>query len=275
MRFADLSAWRKIAVTGSDALEWLNDLISADVSGLTSGSSRRSLLLSPTGRIRAEFTVARLDAETLLLIQDPEQPDAIDQLLDRYVLSSDVSMADRTDELMLFAFPDVDGDLEGTWSAGTILRPSVLGSGLDVLSDAPLTVAGTHELQSLSSEEIEERRILRGVPKYGVDASGDDLPQEGGFTDAVSFGKGCYLGQEAVAKVQNLGHPRRVLLALEAAGVVVAGDVLEQDGAEVGWITSAAGDDERTSALATVKWAYREGPFHTKNGAELHARPRQ
>src|SRR6266540_722172 len=71
--FADLSSWRKVAVSGGDAFEWLNDLVSADLSGLGPNRARRSLLLSPTGRIRAEFTVAAPDGP-LMLVQDPDQP---------------------------------------------------------------------------------------------------------------------------------------------------------------------------------------------------------
>src|ERR1041385_5056937 len=82
--FVDLSYWRKIAVTGSDALTWLNDLVSNDVLDLAPGRAKRALLLSPTGRIRAMFTVA-VPAETILLIQDPFQPSPVDDMLSRYV----------------------------------------------------------------------------------------------------------------------------------------------------------------------------------------------
>ncbi|HEX2266939.1 MAG TPA: hypothetical protein VHI97_01890, partial [Actinomycetota bacterium] len=74
--FVDLSSWRKIAVTGSDAFRWLNDLVSADLTGLRSGQARRSLLLSPTGQVRADFTVLAYP-EGLLLLQDPAQPHEI------------------------------------------------------------------------------------------------------------------------------------------------------------------------------------------------------
>jgi folate-binding Fe-S cluster repair protein YgfZ len=101
--FADLSLWRKTFVSGGDAFLWLNDLVSADISGLEAGRARRSLLLSPTGRVRAEFTAA-VTGDGILLIQDPEH-EVIGELLARYVLSSDVDLQDRTEELALFGFP--------------------------------------------------------------------------------------------------------------------------------------------------------------------------
>ena len=207
--FADLSSWRKVAVSGGEALEWLNDLASADISDLGPGRARRSLLLSPTGRIRAEFTVA-VPGGNLLLIQDPAQPTAIDALLEPYVLSSDVQLEDRTGDLALYAFPGRSSpDSPGT----AVSTPSCTGAGADLIA-----LAEDHDflLRSLStaytlagSEALEAWRIAAGIPRFGVDALEEDLPQEGGFADTVSFEKGCYLGQEAVAKVRNLGHPRR------------------------------------------------------------------
>src|SRR5919199_4022863 len=85
----DLSFWRTVAVSGRDAWTWLNDLASADLSALGPGRARRSLLLSPTGRVRADFTVAVADGDPLL-IQDPAQPASAAALLSRYVLSSEV-----------------------------------------------------------------------------------------------------------------------------------------------------------------------------------------
>ena len=70
-----LSGWRMIAVRGADAGAWLHDLVTADVEGLAAGQSRRSLLLTPTGRIRADFHVARIDDNTFFLLQAGEQPE--------------------------------------------------------------------------------------------------------------------------------------------------------------------------------------------------------
>jgi folate-binding Fe-S cluster repair protein YgfZ len=92
--FVDLSAYRKVRVHGADAVGWLHDLLTADVAGLAPGASCRSLLLTPTGRIRADVQVLRRD-EDLVLTQSPEQPDHIGLLLGPYVLSSDVSLETR------------------------------------------------------------------------------------------------------------------------------------------------------------------------------------
>jgi tRNA-modifying protein YgfZ len=266
--FADLSFWRKIAVSGQDAFLWLNDLVSADISGLQPGRASRALLLSPTGSVRAEFTVA-LQRDGLLLLQDPSQQESVDQLLNRYVLSSDVALNDRSDELALFAFP---GRSEPPPS-GQPSTPSCLGAGVDLLAamdqhDRLLT--GLEESFDVAEEEdVEAWRIRAGIPRFGVDGASDDLPQECGFEDAVAFGKGCYLGQEAMAKVRNLGHPRRLLVHLQGTEPVSSGQSVQVAGKDVGRVTSVARSDGVTRVLAKVSWDARHGPFETSRGGEL------
>jgi folate-binding protein YgfZ len=271
--FADLSFWRKIGVSGADALEWLNDLVSADLSDLAPGLARQALLLSPTGRVRAEFTVTVPDGN-LILLQDPIQPRSIGDLLSPYVLSSHVELEDRTDDVALFAFPGrtTAPDLAGT----TYSSPSCLGIGVDLIS---MTEDHDRILGSLAraftpigNEEVEAWRIAAGIPKVGVDALEDDLPQECGLESALSFDKGCFLGQEAVAKVRNLGHPRRLLLSLQSADAVAAGEPILDGDRDVGQVTSAARLAERTVLLARVRWDARDVPLRTALGAALTPR---
>src|SRR5439155_8156413 len=117
--FADLSPWRKLSVQGADAPAWLGDLVSADIADLAPGRARRSLLLSPTGRVRAEFTVAARE-EGYLLLQDPLQPHRLDGVLEPYVLSSAVTLDDRTADLPLISIPEPAlAHVSGTNGLGT------------------------------------------------------------------------------------------------------------------------------------------------------------
>jgi folate-binding protein YgfZ len=266
--FADLSSWRKIALTGADAEGWLNDLVSADISGLLARRSRRSLLLTPTGRIRAEFTVARVGDE-LLLLQDPSQPEAVDAALAPYVLSSDVELVDRTDSLALFALPAAEcpGDMPGC------VEPSVTGAGTDLLVDAdehdPALVSLSRTRTLGSDADLDAWRVIVGRPRFGIDALPEDLPQEAGLAGAVAFDKGCYLGQEAVAKVRNLGHPRRLVVHVQAESVLAVGDTVTARGEPAGRITSAAGSEGRWRALARIGWEARDAELGTEGGAAL------
>jgi folate-binding protein YgfZ len=274
--FADLSGWRKVWVSGSDAFAWLNDLVTADLSDLSPGSARQALFLSPRGGLRAAFTVAWVEGGFLLL-QDPDQPASIQDLLERYVLSSDVALEGRTDRLVLLAFPGLaEAPLVVGVEGVTSWVPSCLGRGVDVLvpvSQRERLLQGLGDrVEPVGDEGVEAWRVAEGLPRFGVDALEGDLPQESGMASAVSREKGCFPGQEAVAKVDRLGHPRRVVLALEAEGPASAGDAVMRDGSQVGTVTSASANGERTLLLARVAWEARGAGLHTASGATLRHR---
>jgi folate-binding protein YgfZ len=270
--FFDLSHLRKVLVAGPEARGWLNDLTSADIGGLAPGGARRSLLLSPTGRVRAEFTVAAT-GDGYLLIQDPWQR-PIDRLLSPYMLSSEVSLDDRTEAIALFAVPASAGPPPG---GATLSTPSWTGYGADVMGPArvreDIEASLAAHLRRGSAEELERTRIASGRSRLGSDATEEDLPEEAGMADAVAFDKGCYLGQEAVAKVRNLGHPRRLVMAFQAEGAPSTGDGLTVQGRDAGVVTSASIAGDTSLLLARVKWDERAGPFRTSGGVLLKPRP--
>ena len=275
--FVDLSMWRKVRVGGSEAIAWLNDLLSAELDGLAPATSRRSLLLSPTGRVRAEVAVLA-DDQGFVLIQDPGQDGGIDDALAPYVLSSDVAVHDVTAELGLLAFPGVPADRQSNLGPGVVSRPSVLGSGFDLLSssedvDAARAGASGAGLTEAMLEALEAWSIRRGRPRVGVDLGPDALPHEAEVGDLIDYHKGCFLGQEAVAKVRNLGHPPFVLLAVSGNGPLSPGDPVRADGADVGLVTSAdvTGAPE-TAAIVRVRWASREADLRSADGEPLAVR---
>jgi folate-binding protein YgfZ len=271
--FADLSYWRQVAVSGSDAMEWLDDLVTADLADLTPGRARHALFLTPTGGVRASITVTVPDG-SFLLVQDPTQPRPIQELLEPYILSSDVALQDRTGGLAIFAFP---GLTEAPEKPGTAQSaPSCLGEGVDLIAPEKdrdsLLRSLSEPYVHAGNEEVEAWRVAAGIPRFGVDALDGDLPQESGLNSAVSREKGCFPGQEAVAKVDTLGHPRRLVLALEGDGPASPGDAVLLDGSEVGEITSAVAIGDRTLLLARLRWEARDGRLRTVLGTELRRR---
>jgi folate-binding protein YgfZ len=233
----DLCAWRTIRVAGRDALEWLDDLVSAGLSGLRPPKSRRSLLLTPTGRIRADFHVAALE-DGYLVIQDPIQSKPIDDLLGPYVLSSQVDIHALDDDFQ-----------PATWD-----------------EDALTPMGRTVEPPAMSLERFDEWRIRRGLPRFGIDLDEESLPQEAGWERFVDFTKGCFMGQEAMAKIRNMGgHPTRVVRALRADGPISSGQAVTANGIEVGVVTSAAGTD----AIARISWSARDESLTTESGVSL------
>ena len=265
----DLSSWRSVLVRGADAAGWLNDLLTAELEGISSDEGRPSLLLSPTGRIRAHVTVTPFD-DGFLLLQDPIQPSRIDVLLAPYVLSSDVRIEDRSEAFRLFTGPDgvaIPNDPRS-------FHPGPLGTaaGFVVPAEAPRPDPGALGLVPATEEDLDAYRIGRGIPRVGVDLGEDSLPHEADLDEAIAYGKGCFLGQESVAKVRNLGHPPFVVLAVTSSGPVSSGDRVLADGHEVGRVTSAARTDSGDAALVRVRWSAREAPLSTEAGASLERR---
>jgi tRNA-modifying protein YgfZ len=258
----DLTGWRKALVRGTDAAAWLNDILTSELSGLMAGEGRRTLLLSPTGRVRADLTVTPY-RDGFLLLQDSIQAASIRDALAPYVLSSDVELADLSNTVGLAAVPEAS--LEGM----PTFRPSPLGTGFGVVveegssPDLPGLVAAT-------PEDFDTYRIELGVPRVGVDLGEDSLPHEAPLEEAIAQDKGCFLGQEAVAKVRNLGHPPFVVVALRGPAGLERGDPVVANGAEAGRITSAVGLDGGTAALARIRWAAREAALVTERGEEFH-----
>lgn len=266
--FVDLSDWWKVMAGGTEAHGWLNDLLSVELEGIAAGEARRSLLLTPTGRIRAAVTITPFE-DGYLLVQDPTQPARIVSLLEPYVLSSDVRLSDLSEELGLLAFPG--GRAPGAAGVGRY-SPSALGPGEDAVIERG-TAPGAVGLVQAGPEDVETWRVRRGVARFGVDLTTGSLPQEVELGEAIAYGKGCFLGQEAVAKVRNLGHPPFVLLAARTDGSVAAGEAVLGEEQEAGAVTSAAPDASGgTAVIARVRWALKDSSLRAASGAELRPR---
>jgi len=267
--FVDLSGMRKILVAGDDAERWLNDLLTAGLADLRVGDARRSLLLTPTGRIRADLHVARTFAGFLLL-QDARQPHPVQELLAPYVLSSAVSLSDRTDGLAVLAAPDLPVEAEAErfrpspleWGVGLVVNEARRGEIAAALRSTAIFEA--------SPDAVEVRRIRLGRPRFPGDLDQDSLPAEGNLERLIDLLKGCFLGQESIAKVRNLGHPPRVVVRLRADAPVAHGDTVISGDQQTGKITSAVTENGGWAVLARVRWEDRDGDLRTSTGIYLH-----
>jgi hypothetical protein len=268
--YVDLSAWRLVAVAGADAVVWLHDLLTADIEGLEPGGARRSLLLTPTGRIRADVQVLRR-AHDLVLAQDADQQTSVADLLMPYVLSSDVALQDVHGRSSLISILDERAPTD----LSERFEPSILGQGCDVLVEAgPAARALVRGLDAagyvrVDGEALDAWRIRRGQPWMGRDFDETSLPAEAGLEGTIDVEKGCFLGQEAVARVRNLGHPPRVLRFVRCDAPLVEGEPVLADGGVVGEVTSATGAAAGSVALARVRWDARAADLTRADGRRL------
>jgi hypothetical protein len=259
----DLSAHRKVLVRGGDARRWLHDLLTTNVASLQPGQGRRSLLLDPSGHIRADVQVA-CDEDGFWLFQAPDQPDHVGAALTPYVLSADVRLDDRTASLSLLALP---GPPEGNG-----FRPSTLGDGRDLLVDASAVLPLPPGRRLVGAGAVEVQRIRLGRARMGADFDRSSIPAEARLESTIDAEKGCFLGQESVARVRALGHPPRTLRHLRADAPIDARSPVLAGGPDaVGVVTSSARSDAGGSVLlASVRWDVDDGRLHTPDGVPLN-----
>ena len=238
----DLEGWTATEVRGPDAEGWLNDLVTASVQDLEPGIAVRSLLLGPTGRIRAEFHLARR-ADGFLLLQGPGQPEPVQTLLAPYVLSSDVELG--------------SADM-----AGLALTP-------DPGPRWRVAFAASNAYGRVGVEAFEAWRVRRGIPAFPDDVDQDSLPSEAGLDEkpVIDRTKGCYLGQESVARVRNLGHPPRVVLPVESGAPIPRGAAVFSTGTQVGTVTSA--DPTGRAGIVRIRWEAKDSELTTEAGTTL------
>jgi tRNA-modifying protein YgfZ len=247
--FIDLRGWGLTEVRGADAEGWLNDLITASLVGLPEDRAPRSFLLSPTGRIRADLFVLRSRGSVgFVLLQDARQPDAIADLLGPYVLSSEVELS-PVDPGGLLVKP----------------RPGLWWTAAWEARDDGSVAAGP--------EALEAWRIRQGLARFPVDLDVDSLPAEADLDvePVIDRSKGCYLGQESVARVRNLGHPPRLVLGVRAETPLRPGAAVRSQGARVGSVTSVE-PRAGSSAMVRIRWDARDTDLTANDGIALERR---
>jgi folate-binding protein YgfZ len=223
-----------VRVAGPDAADYLQRLVSNDVAGLAEGDALPALLLTAKARVIAPLVVWRRGEEDFLLLTEPSLGEPVRALLTRMRLRARCEI-EPEEHVSVLVF-DGDGGL-----------PSELPGAVEVL-DADLE-------PTVGPDELELRRIEAGVPRWGREIDDRILPAEAGLDAThVSFSKGCYPGQEPVARLHYRGHPNRGLRVLELDEVPPYDAELLHDGKAVGRVTSAARrGDGSVAALAFVR----------------------
>jgi aminomethyltransferase len=210
---ADRSARAFVGVRGRDAERLLQSLVSNDVEALLPGGACLAFVLTPKGRPIADLRLWREAPEAFVLEAEPALHDALASTVRRYRLAARADIVDDRDRLALIT---VLGPLQpppGVLAAEGALGTDVLGApGAVRALWADLVAAG---YRPVGSDAFEIARVEAGVPRFGAEIDESVLPAETGLVErAVSFTKGCYVGQEPVARLHYRGHPNRHLRRL-------------------------------------------------------------
>lgn len=258
----DLSHRPVLRVSGSDRLSWLHSLTSQHLSSLSAGESALALLLDPRGRVEEELHLVETGDECLLSVE-PGRGESVRSFLESMRFMLDVAVSDVSAD---WAVVGVDGESDGQ-EVGSGLPTWVMPAGFrERLARREVFVRRDDLPQFLADADFlagtwawEALRVAAGIPRAGLDTDNRTIPHEVGWIGpAVHLSKGCYRGQETVARVQNLGRPPRrlVLLNLDgsAPGQCQTGWQVRAEGRQVGVVGTAAQHFELGPiALATIK----------------------
>lgn len=215
----DQTGWGAVRVSGGDRVRFLQGMCMGDVAKVPPGGWLRTATLNAKGRLLSIYDLVAREGDLLLLCQ-PGLAEATRALLERHAIADDV-LFELVEDLPVHRIWDSP---EAVWSAAPIFAPP------------PGDPA--------SPEEVEVRRIEAGLPLYGVDVADDSFPFETPLARLIDYGKGCYLGQEPVARVKARGTPSRALRGLrfdDGEGPVPRGARIDHPAKQdAGHVTSSA-----------------------------------
>ena len=244
--WADLSHLSVVAVSGDDRLKWLHDLTTQFLNDLGVGIWKSAMILDPQGHVEYQFNLVD-DGTTTWLIMDSGYSDSLVTYLTKMKFMLKVDVRDATSEYAVFRAPGATTDIGGPFALG----PRAEAKQMAEVFNAVATQVGTWALDA--------ERVAAGRARIGFETDHKTIPNEiGVLNGAVHMNKGCYRGQETVAKIYNLGNPPRRLVMLHLDGSDVGfpatGTAVENDGIKVGFIGTVARHHELgTIALAIVK----------------------
>ncbi len=289
----DVSYRGRLRLTGDDRARFLHRLISNDVESLAVGEGTYATLLTNRGKIIADMEIA-VFADTIWIDTAPETTETLFKELDRYIIADDVEFTDVTADTGAIAVhgPEATalvGVLLGTDTLATLplrgnlfsaeqgiwcVRSETTGetgytlytdaAGLAPLWEKLLADGNGVTAVPIGWTALESLRIEAGVPRYGAELTDNVIPLEAELEHAIDFEKGCYIGQEIVARMKYRGHPNRLLRGITIDDsqdrVVPPGARLFAGEKDIGWLTSTtfAPTLGQSVALGYVRMAQSE-----------------
>ena len=273
--FLDLSFRSRLCLTGADRVRFLHGQVTNDIKGLTAGTGCYAALVTAKGKMESDLNLYVL-ADELLLDFEPGLGQSVSRRLEKYIVADDVQVVDAALQYGLLSVqgPQSEAAIRGLdffksiparsfefsvtadRTAGDVYlmnQPRLNSIGFDLYVPVPaldsfagklLSVVRSAGGQACGWQALETVRIEAGIPRFGADMDETNLPLECGIEGrAVSYRKGCYIGQEIINRVHSFGRVtkelRGLLLAADLVSLPGKGDRLWHEGRDAGYITSA------------------------------------
>ena len=266
----DLSCSGIFELKGDDRTRFLHGMVTNDIKSLTPGGGCHAAFLSPQGRMTADLHVFCAE-DSLILTTEPAGRERLGPALRKYIIGDRSLLIDRSEELALLS---LQGKKATELLASMLPRPLPMKLSYDhfeaMLAGAKTRICRVDRTRTGGYDFIVERENLpvvwhlilergknEGVLPVGFESFNVHRIEAGLERDAISFNKGCYIGQESVARITYRGHVNRKLVGLNLSGdqPVSKGDKISKDGQEVGWVTSSgySPNSKRAIALGYVR----------------------
>ena len=234
----DRSSRGRLVLTGADVADFLQGQVSNDVEALLPGSGCYATLLTAKGKIRCDMRILRGDS-WFLLDSEPQALPVLEHMVRVYSIGRDVHATRDERELWSIIGPAARAALdnrppaaEHSHAEGQLGLYVATDNGVDIVGERP-------DLPAMTSETAEILRIESGRPRLGFELGDDVIPQEAGINErAISFTKGCYVGQETVARLFYKGKPNRHLRGLRLSEPMDRGAVIHGAARELGRVSS-------------------------------------
>ena len=284
----DLSPRGRILVNGSEAVMFLNGLITNDMKTLAANSWMRAAFPNVQGRLLAVVRILN-QTDGFLIETEAATHDKVVQLLGRFTLAGDFRVTDLTDQTACYSVQgtqsatimrQVFGD-PGAPDSRQVVRAKINHADVMIIRDTHTAEDGfdlfvernlaadlrstflSAGVEPVSDATAEVLRIEAGIPRYGVDMDETTIVTETNLDDAVSFTKGCYLGQEIIVRIKHRGHVAKKITGLtfpDRIEIENGARILSVDDKEIGRVTSSTFSPtlNQTIALGYVKYDYRE-----------------
>jgi folate-binding protein YgfZ len=270
-----------LRITGEDRASFLHGMVTQEVKGLAPGAATYAAMITVKGAMVADARLLRREAD-LLLDVEPGLGAKVREFLEKFLISEDAELHDATGELgVLRLLGPRTAELLGAALGGpfaplpqdatraaplagqevllvgsTRVEPHgvellVPRAGLEAVWKALVAAGPAFGLAPLGWRALEVLRVEAGVPRYGQDMVDTTIPLEANLAHAISYNKGCYIGQEVIARATFRGHMNRKLAGLLLGATEAApGTELKKDGKKVGWVTSVVRSPLKGQAVA-------------------------
>lgn len=303
----DFAARDTLVITGSDTVPWLQGLVTNDLMDLEQeGSGQQTTAVNSKGRLVAEMRLLHMPEMFVADLEHENLREGLMAHLRQHIITEDVTCHDRTGSTAKFGLfgesaPSLLEELaqldrspshlerhHGTW--GTIDGVEVVAQRIDWTGQPGFIVSCAREVQlplwnalaehaePIGHDTLETLRIEAGVPRYGVELDDSIIPLEASLDDTIAYDKGCYLGQEIIARLDTLGTPAKLLrtLVFDGGAAPEKGAKLEVDGRKAGFVASSTWSPRLNCpiSMAYVKRKYNDvGSVVHVEGRDATVRP--